>query len=164
MDPAERIIYGHVMGSMLGSGMPVPFMDLALVLFIQLRMIRSLAEHYGVPFAPERTRAVLISLISGCATEGASKGAFLRTVLGAIPSVNALTTFLRLYIPFKLGIIVGGASTYAVGKLYAQSFTSGEQLDADSRRFKEYFNEQLKLGYSKVTSWARSTRNDASTD
>ena len=110
-DPVDRIIYSHVVWVSLGAGFPVPFLDVTLVLLIQLRMLKALADHYGVPFSEHRTKSILVALLSGCATEGASKGAFISTVLKSVPVVNAVTAFLRFYIPFKLGIVVAGAST-----------------------------------------------------
>jgi len=62
---------------------------------------------------------------------------------------------LRFYIPFKLGIVVAGASTYAVGRLFAQHFEDGEALNVESAKFKQYFNEQLKIGYQKATRWMK---------
>ena len=154
-DAVDKIIYSHVMWVMLGAGFPVPFLDVALVLFVQLRMLKALSDHYGVPFSEHQTKSILIALLSGCATEGASKGAFISTVLGSVPVVNALTAFIRFYIPFKLGIVVAGASTYAVGRLFAQNFAMGETVDAESAKFKEYFNEQMKIGYRKATNWMK---------
>ena len=154
-DAVDKIIYSHVMWVMLGAGFPVPFLDVALVLFVQLRMLKALSDHYGVPFAEHQTKSILIALLSGCATEGASKGAFISTVLGSVPVVNALIAFIRFYIPFKLGIVVAGASTYAVGRLFAQNFAMGETMDAESIKFKQYFNEQIKIGYRKATSWMK---------
>ena len=152
-DAVDKIIYRHVMWVTLGAGFPVPFLDVALVLFVQLKMLKNLSDLYGVPFSEHRIKSILIALLSGCATEGASKGAFVHTLLSSVPVVNALATFIRFYIPFKMGIVVAGASTYAVGRLFAQSFEKGESMDAESSRFKQYFNEQMKIGYRKVTGW-----------
>ena len=154
-DAVDKIIYNHVMWVTLGAGFPVPFLDVALVLFIQLRMLKALADHFGVPFSEHRTKSILVALLSGCATEGASKGAFISTVLGSVPVVNAITAFLKFYVPFKLGIVVAGASTYAVGRLFAQNFAMGESMDAESAKFKQFFNEQMKVGYRKVAGWMK---------
>jgi len=154
-DAVDKIIYNHVMWVSLGAGFPVPFLDVALVLFIQLRMLRALANHYGVPFSEYRTKSILVALLSGCATEGASKGAFISTILGSVPVVNAFAAFLKFYVPFKLGIVVAGASTYAVGRLFAQNFAMGERLDAESVKFKQFFNDQMKIGYEKVARWVK---------
>jgi len=74
-------------------------------------------------------------------------------VLNSIPMVNTLTTFLRVYLPFKLGIVVAGASTYAVGRMFAHHFADGGSLDDESAKFKKYFNQQLQVGVEKVTGW-----------
>jgi len=150
VDAVDEIIYRHVMWVTLGSGFPVPLLDVFLVLGLQLRMLKALCDHYGVPFAKHRGKSILIGLLAGCATEGASKGAFVSSVLKSIPVVNAVTAFARFYIPFKLGIVVAGASTYAVGRLFAQHFAEGGSLDADSAKFKAYFNKQLEIGIDKV--------------
>ena len=150
VDAVDEIIYRHVMWVTLGSGFPVPFLDVFLVLGLQLRMLKALCDHYDVPFAQHRGKSILIALLSGCATEGASKGAFISTFLKSIPVVNAVSVFLKFYIPFKLGIVVAGASTYAVGRLFAQHFAEGGTLDAEPTKFKNYFNQQLKIGAAKV--------------
>jgi len=50
---------------------------------------------------------------------------------------------------------VAGASTYAVGRLFAQNFAMGETVDVESVKFTQYFNEQMKIGYRKVASWVK---------
>ena len=149
----DKIIYRHVMWVTLGSGFPVPLLDVAVVLTVQLRMVRELCDHYGVPFSKYRGKSLLIALMSGCATEGVSKGAFASTVLNSIPMVNAFTTFLRVYLPFKFGIVVAGASTYAVGRIFAQHFAEGGDLDAETAKLKSYVKEQYLLGLNKVKGW-----------
>ena len=149
----DNIIYRHVMWVSVGSGIPVPLLDVVVVLGFQLRMIKELCEHYEVPFSEHRTRSILIALLSGCATEGVAKGAFVGTVLNSIPMANTLTTFLRVYLPFKLGIVVAGASTYAVGRIFAHHFADGGSLDDESAKFKKYFNQQLQVGVEKVKGW-----------
>lgn len=158
VDEVDKIIYRHVMWVTLGSGIPVPALDVFVVLGMQLHMLKELCDYYDVPFSKQRGRSIVVALISGCATEGVAKGAFVGSLLNSIPVVNTFTAFLRVYLPFKLGIVVAGASTYAVGRIFAQHFAAGGSLDEDSYKFKMYFKEQFKAGLEKVKSWGPAPR------
>ena len=154
----DEIIYRHVMLVTLGTGIPVPALDVFVVLGMQLHMLKELCDYYDVPFSKQRGRAIVVALISGCATEGVAKGAFVGSLLNSIPIVNAFTAFLRVYLPFKLGIVVAGASTCAVGRIFAEHFAAGGNLDEESSKFKMYFTEQFKAGLEKVKSWGPALR------
>jgi uncharacterized protein (DUF697 family) len=150
VSPVDEIIYRHVAWVTLGTGFPVPLLDVAVVLGFQLRMVKQLCEHYGVPFREQRVRSIVIGLLSGVATEGVAKGPFVHFVTQSIPAVNWVAAFLKAYIPFKLGIVVAGGATFAMGRIFAQHLSAGGTLDEESASFTEYFNDQLKLGIEHV--------------
>ena len=64
-EQASKIIRNYSLGSMVPSLMPVPLLDLAAVTGIQLKMLHSLSQVYGVEFKEELSRAAISSLIGG---------------------------------------------------------------------------------------------------
>lgn len=57
-----------------GGMIPLPALDLAAVIAVQINMVASLAQHYGVPFERARVRAVLLSVAGGLSSLGLGVG------------------------------------------------------------------------------------------
>src|ERR1700754_479907 len=95
---------------------PIPLLDLAAISATQLKLVKTLADHYDVPFSENRGKA-LIGALAGGAAPGLAAGTT-RSLLKFIPGVGGL-----------LGMVttpaLAGASTYAVGKVFIQHFESG---------------------------------------
>ena len=83
----ENLILRHALAS-AGMGLiPLPLVDLAAITGINLKMLKDLAEVYGVPFRPELARSAVASLV---ATAGGGllliAGAYVRLVsLAMVP-------------------------------------------------------------------------------
>lgn len=116
-----------------GAGViPVPGLDFAAIVGVQIKMIRELALVYGVPFDEVRTRAILGALIGGLLPFNAAVGVGgLSSVwYKAIPGVG---TFLGLItMP-----AAAAATNYALGKLFIEHFESGGTLlDFDTEKMR----------------------------
>lgn len=139
---AMDIVRKHVLIAMGAGLVPVPVVDIVAITALQMKMLKDLAEFYEVKLAGTQ---VTYSMI-GSATAG----------IGAPVAITPLLTSLLKVIPgfgTAAGVtsmpIVGGASTYALGKVFVGHFEAGGTLftfePAKVReRMRAYYMEGLK--------------------
>jgi len=143
-DVADKIIRNYALGSIIPSLIPVPMLDLVGVTGIQLKMLHSLAQTYGVPFKEEAGRSALAALVGGTASLGTSR--LVTSAVKAIPFVGQITAAVTMP-------VINGGATYAIGKVFKQHFESGGTfLTFDAAKVRAYFEEQLKAGKAVVAS------------
>jgi uncharacterized protein (DUF697 family)/predicted GTPase len=131
---AIPIILGYSTLAATAGGVPMPFLDMMLIPGIQARMAHHLAGVYGQPMTAERFReiaaAVGVGLVSRQLARQATK---------FIPFVGS-----------AVGVAVGGASTYALGRAlcyYFEAVCEGHVPDAASLKF--YYQEQYEAAEKK---------------
>jgi uncharacterized protein (DUF697 family) len=139
---ADDIVNKYMLGSIGVGLLPIPLVDLIILSSLQLKMLHRLANLYGITFAKHLGKSLLASLLGG----GAS--------LSFSYSLVSLTKSVPLY-GQTTGIIsmsmFGGASTYAIGKVFTQHFESGGTfLTFDPQKVADYYAEQLEKGTEKV--------------
>jgi uncharacterized protein (DUF697 family) len=132
---ALRLVHTY-MGWSVGAGLiPLPLLDLAAIMGVQLKMIHSISQLYGVPFARDAAKSIIGALVGG----GSS------TAL-AVPAASALK-----FVPI-VGQIAGtltepalaAATTYALGKVFIQHYeTGGNLLNFNAHDLRQYYQEQL---------------------
>jgi uncharacterized protein (DUF697 family) len=141
----DGLIKNYVMAASAASLVPLPLLDLAAITGVQMRMIQKLAEHYGKNFSEAPVRNTIASL--GGAAVGHGGGIIVGISLAkAIPGVG-----------WMLGIVsmpvLVGASTYAIGHVFAQQFKQGGTVASISaENVREFYNEQLEKGKKVATS------------
>ncbi len=135
----ERILRNHVYGAMGVGLFPVPFADFVALTGIQLNLVKKLAGMYDVSFSKDTVKNVLLALIGGSLPTAV--GAPLAFSLAkAIPALGQ--TFGVVTMP-----VVGGAATYAIGKVFVRHFASGGTfLSFNPEKVKEYYAEMFKEG------------------
>jgi len=117
-----------------GAGLiPIPIVDIGAIAAVQIKMLRDLAKVYNVEFPDVRVKALSSSLAGSVLpyllTVGSST--YLFSLAKAIPIVGPV-----LAIAAMPGF--ASASTYAVGKVFAQHFAGGGSLlDFDLEAKKE---------------------------
>jgi uncharacterized protein (DUF697 family) len=140
---ADKVIKDSVVWSMGAGLIPVPLADMVAVTAVQIDMLKQIASLYQVDFAENRLKSWLAAL-SG----------------SAIPKLGA---GLIKFIP-GLGSVVGGvsmaalsgASTYAIGQVFAQHFESGGTLlDFDVEKFKGFYQRQFEVGRAFVENMSK---------
>jgi uncharacterized protein (DUF697 family) len=144
-DVAAQGIVEKYMWWAVGAGLiPVPILDLAAVTAIDLKMIQELSVEYGVEFREDRGKAIVAALVGGVASGWVGRGVGVITVLKAIPLVGQSVASLSMS-------IFGGASTYAIGKVFVQHYaTGGTMLDFDAEKARRFFGEQFQKGKNLV--------------
>lgn len=132
---AETAIRSHVVWSMGAGFIPIPVADFVAVAAVQLDMIRTISNIYGVDFKETEGKALVTSLTgSGLSRLGAN------ALIKMIPGVGTLFGGLSMS-------IVSGASTYALGQVFKTHFSvGGTFLDFDTERFQRYYDEQFEKG------------------
>jgi uncharacterized protein (DUF697 family) len=139
-DEANSIVRNYALGSIVPSLMPVPMLDLGLVTAIQLKMLHSLANTYGVPFREELSRSAITALIGG--TVALSMARVMSSAVKVIPGVGSIVGMASMP-------VVNGGTTYAIGKVFVQHFESGGTfLTFDPSKVREYFEKELAQGKS----------------
>lgn len=135
---AVSLVKKYMLGAAGAGLIPVPMADLAALTALQLKLLHSLAGLYGVEFSKEAGKAALASLLGGGTPVALT--ARLGSLAKGVPvlgwSLGAFGT-----------AVFGGASTYAVGKVFIQHFESGNTfLTFDPQRVRDYYRQQFEAG------------------
>ncbi len=131
---AEKTIKNHVLMSLGVAALPLPGLDILLIYYIQLDMIKKLAAIYGKSYFEISGKAYLSTFTTvSLARLGSS-------FIKAIPGVGT-------YIGGASSIILSGASTYALGKVTARFFQDNLELsDINMDIATSIFEEELEAG------------------
>ncbi len=118
-----------------GAGLiPLPLVDVATLLGVQIIMIRDISRVYGVDFKEQRVRSIITTLIGDLGAAGVMSG------VKAIPVVGTLVGSFT-------GALTGAAATYALGKVFTQHFDQGGTLlSFDPVKSRQYFQEAYEEG------------------
>lgn len=120
-----------------GAGLiPVPVLDAATTMGIQISMIRSISKLYNVEFKENVVRSIIGSLVGIIGTAG---------VIKSIPGLGTL-------LGGAAGAVTGAAATYALGQVFAQHFDQGGTLlTFDPIKSREFFEKEFEAGRIFVT-------------
>jgi uncharacterized protein (DUF697 family) len=141
---AMRTVYSYT-GWTAGAGLiPLPFVDVAAVTGVQLKMLHSLSNLYGIPFQRSAAKAVIAALIGGGGAALVAPAA--SSLLKVIPGVGSIAGMLAMP-------AISTAATYALGKVFIQHFEAGGTLlDFNPEAVRSYFDEQFRAAQSNTTS------------
>lgn len=135
---AERIVNRYMLGASAVGLLPFPWIDLAALIGIQLKMLHSLANLYEVEFHQHLGKSAISSLLGGGTP--VSFSAQLGSMVKSAPLYGTLMGAVST-------VLLGGASTYALGKVFIQHFESGNTfLTFDPAQVREYYAKQLLNG------------------
>ena len=81
---ASKITNRYVLWAMGAGLVPIPIVDFAAIVGVQLKMLSSLAKYYGVDFSEERGKSVVSSLVGSVAADSLAYGS-----VGSFPEVNS---------------------------------------------------------------------------
>jgi uncharacterized protein (DUF697 family) len=131
---ANEIIKNHTGFAASAGLIPFPGADLAAVTAVQLNMLRQLAKLYNVNFMDSLGKNIITAIAgSSVARLGAS-------LVKAIPGIGTIIGEMSM-------AALSGASTYALGKMFAKHFAKGGTLeDFDLKSSKKVYEEELKKG------------------
>ena len=148
---AHRIINKYTWWSMGAGLLPLPLVDMPVILGVRMRMLYMLSKNYHVPFSRDPGKKVISFL------------------LGAVIPVSLTKTVGRTlqWVPF-VGPMIGwmsmplftGATTYAIGQSFMMHFESGGTfLDFDPAKVRAFFREEFEKGQK--LAWERQRKSGA---
>ena len=121
---------------------PLPLADLAALVAANLKMLRDLANHYGVEFREEMAKSAIASLLAAAGVPALVMPAV--SLIKLIPGAGSLVG--GLTVP-----ALAGGLTYATGRVFIRHFESGGTfLDFNADRFKSMFKKEMKEGQEKA--------------
>jgi uncharacterized protein (DUF697 family) len=141
LEQADLIVKKYMNWSFVGGLIPIPFVDLAAVSGIQVKMLYDLAKLYDVQFKTQAAQSAVASLLG--------------SVVPSVVTNSALGVGLK-FIPIvgtTLGVItmpaLSLASTYAIGRIFTTHFeTGGTLLDFDATKVREHFRAEFEAAHS----------------
>ena len=123
---------------------PVPVIDLVAVGGLQLQMLRRISQIYDVPFAENRGKAILSSLVGAAVPTTSALG--LADALKVVPFVGTAIS------AFVMPALAAGA-TYAIGKTFILHFSKGGTLlDFNPPDYREFLKSQKEMWQSRTPS------------
>jgi len=133
----------------MGAGLvPLPFIDLAAVSGVQLKMLAEISKAYDIAFRENRAKALIGSLVGSIVPHTMSFGLF-GCALKALPIVGAFAGTPSM-------VIWSGAATWALGNVFTQHFESGGTfLDFHPEEVKAQLKEQFERGKKMMTKQER---------
>lgn len=135
---AGEIIRKRVYASVGAGFVPIPIFDLLALSGIQIEMVSRLSTLYGIPFKKDIVKTAISALVGGIFPVAATP--MIASVVKMIPIIGYTTSAVTLS-------AIGGASTYAIGKVFVQHFESGGTLlNFNADKVKEYYQEKFKEG------------------
>lgn len=134
----RKIIKNRVIAS-VGLGLiPIPLVDVVGLTGVQLEMLSKLSRLYEIPFRKDVGKSIIASLIGSVLPVSVTPAVM--SLLKAVPIIGQTTSVLTMS-------VLGGATTYAVGKVFVQHFEAGGTfLDFDPEAMRKYFAEQFEQG------------------
>ena len=149
---ATKLVDRFAMWAGAAGVIPVPVVDLIAVGGLQLQMVRRLSQIYDVPFAENRGKALITSLVGTLIPTSSGLGAaeFLKAIPIIGSAIGALIT-----------PALAAGMTYAIGKVFMQHFESGGTLlDFNPPDYREFLKGQRDMWVNRKTS-DKTTHSDA---
>jgi uncharacterized protein (DUF697 family) len=137
----ERIIRRNMLWSAGAGVIPLPYIDMAAVMAVQIKLLKELSEIYDVPLKVNAGKSAVAVLIGGIAATGGSYGLMTsglwNGLMRSVPVVGQLLALATMP-------AFAAATTYAIGKVFDRHFASGGTfLTFDPKKVEGYFREKF---------------------
>ncbi len=140
---ANTTVRYYTLGAAVVGFIPLPVVDMAALTAVELKMLHSLSKQYHVAFSKDIGKSIISSLLGGVLVPAG--GAMpLSSLVKAVPLLGQAAGMVSM-------AVLGGAATYAVGKVFIQHFESGGTfLTFDPEKVRKYFAEEFEKGKTVV--------------
>jgi uncharacterized protein (DUF697 family) len=136
---AKETIHKNMAWSMGIGLLPFPVLDAAVLVALQVRMVRDISRIYRVPFSKNRGKSLILSLLGEINAVTLARFAY-RGFLKYLPGFGSL-------LGMTSAAALAGATTYGIGKVFVKHFElGGTLLDFDPQETKAYFRQQFEKG------------------
>lgn len=141
---ALNVVNRHALYSAGVGLIPIPVVDMAGLVTIQIKMLREMSALYEVPFAENRIKSIVAGLLGGIAPTQMAAGG-LGHLLRSVPLVGQAFGFLTVS-------LFASAATWAVGRVFIQHFESeGTFLNFDPAKAKRMVQDEFEKAKSAGT-------------
>ena len=132
---ANKLVSRYALYAAGGGLIPVPTLDIAAIVAVQIKLVADLSKLYNVPFSQDRAKTVVTALVGGVLPGSL---AVLGTVVKLVPiigtAIGAVATSAFAY-----------ALTLAVGKVFVLHFeTGGSLLNFEPEKVRSHFEKEFK--------------------
>lgn len=135
---AEKAIKNHALYAAGGGLIPIPVLDFVAVTGIQIDLVQNLCDVYNINFYRNQGKSVISALV------GTSLASIGSSLIKAIPGVGSLLG------GFSMSIL-SGATTYAIGQVFATHFERGGTMeDIDAEEFRTFYKRKVEEGKNVV--------------
>lgn len=143
---ATDVIKNHVIAAMAVGLVPIPGVDMAAMVAIQIRMVHQICEIYSVTLRENAAKAAVLSLAGGLLPATLASGFV--SGLKLIPGLGSLAGAAG-------SSLLGGAMTYAIGRVFHEHLETHESLiDFDPTKARTAMRREFDNGVT----FARSLR------
>jgi uncharacterized protein (DUF697 family) len=138
-----RATIRHYTGWSAGAGfVPVPLVDMLLLMGVQFQMLRKLSDLYGVEFSEHIAKNLVGVLLGGLLPQTLS-ASLLGPVYRNLPGIGPLLGMIAVPAFYA-------AATHAVGQVFLQHFESGGTfLTFDPDKVRDYFRKEFDAARAK---------------
>lgn len=134
----DQIVRRHVYGAIALGLVPVPIIDVVGLTELQLNLVNSLSKTYGVDFQSNLVKPIIGSLVGGVLPVAVTP--IFASLIKAVPVIGYTAGAASLS-------LLGGAATYAIGRVFAKHFASGGTIHTfDAEAAKAAFREEFESG------------------
>lgn len=131
---AESTINNHALYAAGGGLIPIPIIDFMAVSSVQVDLVQNLCEIYNVNFYKNQGKSAISALV------GTSLASFGSSLIKAIPGVGSFLGGVSMS-------ILSGATTYAIGQVFATHFEKGGTMeDLDIEEFNNFYKQKVEEG------------------
>jgi uncharacterized protein (DUF697 family) len=149
IDQAHACFKNYATGAVAVGFVPAPLIDMAALSAIQLKMVHSISAIYDVPFSKNMVKSIIGSIVGS--SVAVTLAMPIASMMKVIPIIGQSSGMLST-------AVIGAASTYAIGKLFAEHFESGGTfLDFDEEKARAHFKELYEEGKAFVSSQKTTT-------
>ncbi|VFN01049.1 MAG: Uncharacterized conserved protein, DUF697 family [Candidatus Kentron sp. G] len=134
----EKTIRRHVAAASSIGLFPLPLIDMAALLAVQINLIRKIAKAYNVSFTKNKVVTIATSLISAVLPS---------TLTPSVSSAGKLIPLIGQTAGAITMPVLAGAVTYATGRVFVTHFESGGTfLNFDAKEAQKRYAEMFKKG------------------
>ncbi|MBF0214939.1 MAG: DUF697 domain-containing protein [Magnetococcales bacterium] len=135
---AQSMTRNYMFASLSTGLVPLPTVDIGILVGIQTRLLYKLAKIYNLKFTDDIGKKLLMSLLGG--TLPVAGGMGVASMLKAFPGVGS-------WLGMTSMAVFGAASTYAVGRVFIQHFESGGNFfNFDPTKMRAHFRDEFEAG------------------
>lgn len=156
LSDANRIVNNHMITSIAAAVIPIPIVDWVTLSSIQMKMLHKLTQLYEIPFSKNVGKSLISALLGGMLPTYAT-ARVAGSLMKLVPFGGTATGMMTMS-------AFGGASTYALGKVFIQHFESGGTLlTFDPGKMRKYLETKFKQGQEQVKAQQESKGSEEAT-